>query len=63
MMLAENELEKINARIKLFEDIEQFSDADNLSDWAINLESSAADHNSFSLIDFSAVANEDGHSP
>ena len=63
MMLAENELEKINARIKLFEDIEQFSDADNLSDWAINLESSAADHNSFSLNDFSAVANEDGHSP
>ncbi len=63
MMLAENELEKINARIKLFEDIEQFSDADNLSDWAINLESSAADHNSFSFDDFSAVANEDGHSP
>ena len=60
MMLAENELEKINARTKLFEDIEQFSDADNLSDWAINLESSAADHNSFSLDDFSAVANEDG---
>ena len=51
MMLAENELEKINARIKLFEDIEQFSDADNLSDWAINLESSAADRQLLLLID------------
>ena len=56
MMLAENELEKINARTKLFEDIEQFADADNLSDWAINLEgTAAADHNSFSSIDVLCV--------
>ena len=63
MMLAENELEKINARTKLFEDIEQFSDADNLSDWATNLEGSAAEaYNSFSIDDsLREAANNEGH--
>ena len=60
MMLAENELEKINARTKLFEDIEQFADVDNLSDWATNLEGTAEAYNSFSIDDFGEAANNEG---
>ena len=59
-ILAENELEKIQERKKLFDNLDQFSDPDNLSNWGENLESSSADFNSFSLDDFSSITTEDG---
>ena len=52
-MLAENEFEKINARRYIFDNLEDFEDVSDLSNWAEDLESTGMAANNYSLDDFS----------
>ena len=59
-MLAENEFEKINARRFIFDNLSQFDDVSELSNWAEDLESSGMTANNYSLDDFSYTSEELG---
>ena len=59
-MLAENEFEKINARRYIFDNLDQFDDPSELSNWMEDLESSNSTVSNFNLDDFGYSAERLG---
>ena len=57
-MLAENEFEKINARRYIFDNLDQFDEPSELSNWMEDLESSNSTVSNFSLDDFGYSASD-----